>query len=74
MHSTTTAKTAERTDPNNTNNPKQNVLVCYVRSISDDANSIAVHFIEELKTNQLVVIEHGIIHNQALKCVSLIYT
>lgn len=45
----------------------------YVRSISGDANSIAVPFIEELKTNQ-AVIEHGIIHSQTLKCVSHVYT
>ena len=55
-----TAKTAEKTNPYNTNNPKQNVLVCYVRSTSGDTNSIAIPFIEERNANQ-VVIEHGII-------------
>ena len=63
----------ELTQPYNTNNPKQNALVHYVRSISGDTISIAVPFIEELKTNQ-AVIEHGIIHSQTLKCVSHIYT
>lgn len=47
--------------------------MCHVRSIRGDANSKAVSFIEELKTNQ-AVIEHGIIPSQTLKCVSHVYT